>query len=197
MKVIGLTGGIGMGKSASASLLRARGVPVIDTDDLARQVVEPGQPALGKVREVFGAEVLDPAGCVRRDELARRVFNDADARRRLEEILHPPIRALWKAQIAKWRGDGAPLAVVVIPLLYETRAEGEFDAIVCVACSTATQRQRLQQRGWSPVEIERRIEAQLPAETKVARADFVIWTEGDMAIHEEQMARIVLAIAPA
>jgi len=196
MKVLGLTGGIGMGKSASAGLLRARNVPVVDTDDLARQVVEPGQPGLAKVREIFGAEVLDAAGCLRRDELARRVFNNADARRKLEGILHPPIRALWKAQIEQWRKEGRPLAVVVIPLLYETHAEGELDAIVCVACSAATQRQRLQPRGWSPVEIDRRIEAQLPADAKVARADFVIWTEGGMAIHEEQMARIVLAMAP-
>ena len=82
MKLLGLTGGIGMGKSASAQLFRARGVPVVDTDDLARQVVEPGQPALAEVREVFGAEVLGPTGQLRRDELARRVFADPAARTR-------------------------------------------------------------------------------------------------------------------
>jgi dephospho-CoA kinase len=196
MKVIGLTGGVGMGKSASANLLRSRGVPVVDTDELARQVVEPGQPALAGIREIFGPEMIAPDGRLRRDELARRVFADANARRELEEIVHPPIRALWLAQVAAWRAENRPLGVVVIPLLFETHAESEFDAIICVACSAATQKQRLRERGWPAEEIEQRIRAQLPADTKIARSDFVIWTEGDMAIHAEQMARIVLAISP-
>src|ERR1019366_2307982 len=113
MKVVGLTGGVGMGKSTAAQLLGSRGAAVVDTDDLARQVVEPGQPALAEVREAFGAEIVGPDGRLRRDELARRVFADPAARQQLEALLHPPIRALWRAQVENWRPEGRPLAVVV------------------------------------------------------------------------------------
>jgi len=195
MKVLGLTGGIGMGKSASAQLLRSRGVPVMDTDDLARQVVEPGQPALAEIRDAFGAEIVGPDGRLRRDDLARRVFADPAARQRLEEILHPRIRALWRAQVDNWRAEGRPLAVVVIPLLFETKAEAELDATICVACSAATQQQRLQARGWSPAQIEQRLQAQWPVETKMARADYVIWTEAGLDVHAAQLERILCLLA--
>src|SRR5437660_8963116 len=111
MKVLGLTGGIGMGKSTSAQLLRARAIPVVDTDELARQVVEPGQPALAQVAAAFGPDIIAHDGRLRRDELARRAFSDPDARRKLEEILHPRIRALWRAQVETWRKKGHRLAV--------------------------------------------------------------------------------------
>ena len=195
MKVVGLTGGVGMGKSTAAQLLRSRGAAVVDTDDLARQVVEPGQPALAEVREAFGAEIVGPDGRLRRDELARRVFADPAARRRLEGILHPPIRALWRAQVQNWRTEGRPLAVVVIPLLFETKAEAELDASICVACSAATQHQRLLARGWSPEHIEQRLQAQWPVETKMARANYVVWTEAGLEVHTMQIERI-LACCP-
>ena len=195
MKVVGLTGGVGMGKSTAAQLLRSRGAAVVDTDDLARQVVEPGQPALAEVREAFGAEIVGPDGRLRRDELARRVFADPAARRRLEGILHPPIRALWRAQVQNWRTEGRPLAVVVIPLLFETKAEAELDAAICVACSAATQHQRLLARGWSPEHIEQRLQAQWPVETKMACADYVVWTEAGLDVHAMQIERI-LACCP-
>jgi dephospho-CoA kinase len=189
LKVLGLTGGIGMGKSAADSLLRQRGVAVIDTDLLARELVEPGQPALAEIRQSFGAEVLGPDGRLDRGELARRVFAEPEARRRLEEILHPRIRRLWKAQVQGWRAEGRPLAVVVIPLLFETGAEKEFEATLCVACSAATQHQRLRARGWSPEQIEQRISAQWPTEKKMAQADFVIWTEAGLDVHAAQLER--------
>ena len=195
MKVVGLTGGVGMGKSASAQLFRARGVAVVDTDDLARQVVEPGQPALAEVREAFGAEIVGPDGQLRRDELARRVFADAAARIRLENILHPRIRALWRAQAETWRAEGRPLAVVVIPLLFETKAEAELDATICVACSAATQHQRLLARGWSPDQIEQRLAAQWPTESKIVRSDYLVWTEAGLDVHAAQIERILRRLA--
>ena len=191
MRLLGLTGGIGMGKSASDKLLRERGVPVVDTDLLAREVVEPGQPTLADVQRVFGEQILGPDGRLRRDELARQVFADASARQRLEAILHPRIRALWRAQVESWQAEGRPLAVVVIPLLFETGAEAEFDATICVACSAATQHQRLLARGWSPQQIEQRLGAQWPAEKKIAAANYVIWTEAGMDVHAEQVERIL------
>jgi dephospho-CoA kinase len=195
MKVLGLTGGIGMGKSASAQLFRARGVPGVDTDDLARQVVEPGQPALAEVMAAFGPQFAEPNGHLRRDELARRVFSDPAARQRLEEILHPRIRALWRAQVETWRAEGRPLAVVVIPLLFETKAEAELDATICVACSAATQQQRLKARGWSTEQIQQRLQAQWPVEKKLDRADYVVWTEASLDVSAAQIKRILRRLA--
>jgi len=195
VKVLGLTGGVGMGKSASAELLRSRGIPVVDTDDLARQVVEPGQPALAEVQAAFGSEIIGADGQLRRDELARRVFADPAARKRLEDILHPRIRALWRVQVEAWRQEGRSLAVVVIPLLFETSAEAELDATVCIACTTATQHQRLLARGWSPKELEQRVRAQWPVETKMARSDYVVWTEAGLDVHAAQLDRILPAFA--
>ena len=191
MKVLGLTGGVGMGKSTAAQMLRERGVAVVDTDVLARQVVEPGKPALAEVVKAFGGEIVGPDGQLRRAELARRVFADAAARARLEKILHPRIRALWQAQVETWRAEGRPLAVVVIPLLFETRAEAELDGTICLACTAATQQERLRARGWSAEQIEQRIRAQWPVEQKIARANYVVWTEGGLAEHAAQIERIL------
>jgi len=195
MILLGLTGGIGMGKSACAELLRGRGIPVVDTDDLARQVVEPGQPALAEVRARFGASVVDSEGRLRRDELGRRVFADENARSQLEDILHPRIRQLWRAAAEHWRGQNQPLGVIVIPLLFETHAGSEFDAILCVACSAATQLERLRQRGWSDREVEDRNRAQLPVEQKIARATYVIWTEGGLDIHAAQLQKVLEGVS--
>ena len=192
MKVFGFTGGIGMGKSTAAELLRPR-VAVIDTDNLARQIVEPGQPALAEVRALFGPEILAADGCLRREELARRVFADKAARQQLEAILHPRIRARWLAQIETWRAEGKKVAVVVIPLLFETDAAAYFDATVCVACSAATQHERLLARGWAAEQIEQRMQAQWPVDKKMARADFIVWTEGSLSVHAEQLERIIPA----
>src|SRR5579859_1808861 len=191
MKVIGLTGGVGMGKSACAQLLRAKGLPVVDTDELARAVVEPGQPALTEVVAAFGPDILGSDGHLRRAELARTVFADPSARQKLEDILHPIIRRLWRAQVEAWRGQKHPLAVVVIPLLFETRADKELDATICIACSATTQQQRLQVRGWSPQQIQQRIAAQWPVDKKIAASTFVIWTEGAIDLHAAQLDRIL------
>lgn len=191
MKLLGLTGGVGMGKTACAQLLRWRGAAVVDTDELARELVEPGQPALQEIVSAFGKEILDEQGRLRRETLAQIVFADPEARRQLEAILHPRIRDAWRAQVAAWRAEGKPLGVVVIPLLFETGAESEFDAVICVACSAETQRQRLLARGWSAEQIEQRIAAQMPIEEKMLRANYVIWTEAGMDVHAQQVYRIV------
>jgi len=195
MEVLGLTGGVGMGKSTAAQLLRDRGVRVVDTDDLARQVVEPGQPALAEVLAAFGPEMAGPDGRLRRKELARRVFADLAARRQLEAILHPRIRMLWRAQVEAWRTEDHRLAVVVIPLLFETKAEAELDRTICVACSVATQQERLLARGWSPEQIEQRNLAQWPISQKIARADFLVWTEAGLDVHAAQIERILCLLA--
>jgi dephospho-CoA kinase len=190
MKFIALTGGLGMGKSTAADWLRQREVPLVDSDLLARQVTEPGQPALAEIEAEFGAPVLDAGGRLRRAELARRVFADPAARQKLEAILHPRIQQEWRTRAQQWRQSGCGLGVAIIPLLYETRGECAFDAVVCVACSAATQSRRLLIRGWSAAEIQQRIQAQMPIGKKMALADFVVWNEGSLELLGAQMARI-------
>jgi dephospho-CoA kinase len=194
MKLLGLTGGMGMGKSAAADLLVDLDVAVVDTDVIARQVIEPGQPAFDEVRATFGDEVVGSDGRLRRDVLARRVFADPACRQQLEAILHPRIREVWLAQAEAWRRENRPVGAVVIPLLFETNASGNFDATVCVACSSATQIDRLRPRGWTAEEVAQRIQAQLPIEKKMALASIVVWTEGSMEVHREQWRRVLRAI---
>jgi len=190
MKVLGLTGGVGMGKSTVAGMFTARGATVVDTDELARQVVDPGEPALEEIRREFGPQVISSSGQLRRDELARIVFSDTVARQKLEGILHPRIRTLWMQQVQQCRALGKSPVVVVIPLLFETGAEEHFDATICVACSSATQSNRLAARGWTPAESEQRVAAQWPIEKKIAKADVVIWTEGSLDVVSEQVDRV-------
>jgi dephospho-CoA kinase len=194
MKVCGLTGGVGMGKSTAAEFLRSRGVQIVDADELARQLVQPGQPALAEIQAAFGKAIFASDGWLRRDELARIVFADAAARKKLETILHPRIRERWLAQVEIWRRENRALAVVVIPLLFETRAESHFDKIICVACSAPTQRERLLARGWTPNQIQQRLAAQWPVEQKISRADFVVWTDGALDAHARQLERIFIKL---
>ena len=183
---LGLTGGIGMGKSTAAELLAKRGAKISDSDDIARELVEPGRPALQAIAEALGNEVLRADGSLDRGRVAKLVFGDDEARRTLEDILHPRIRATWLGNLDRWAGEGAALGVAVIPLLYETGSEAAFDKIVCVACSPEAQRERLRQRDWSDEEIDRRIAAQMSAEEKMKRADHVVWTDGPVSAHADQ-----------
>lgn len=180
-----------MGKSTTGQLLVQKGIPVVDTDEFARSLVEPGQPALDEIVGVFGNGILDSHGRLRRQALANLVFADAEKRRTLESILHPRIRAKWLAVVAGWRSENHPLGAVIIPLLFEVRAEGEFDSAVCVACSSATQWKRLQSRGWDREAIELRLLAQMPLNSKLERSDYILWTEGSFGLHGAQLDRII------
>ncbi|HEV7925776.1 MAG TPA: dephospho-CoA kinase [Verrucomicrobiae bacterium] len=191
MKLFGITGGVGMGKSTAGQLLRQRGVEVADTDMLARQLTEPGQPALQEIVQRFGPLVLSAGGQLNRAELARVVFANAGARTDLEAILHPRIRAAWEAEAQGWRAAGREIGAILIPLLFETGAETRFDAIICVACSEASQWQRLRARSWSDDQIRQRVAAQWPVEKKIARSDFVVWTDTTLEIHAGQLERVV------
>jgi dephospho-CoA kinase len=195
MRFIAVTGGVGMGKSAVAEYLARRGERVVDTDVLARELVEPGEPALAEIKSTFGEAMLNREGALDRRALANLVFHDANARRQLEAILHPRIRAAWKAKGTEWRAAGAARGFAIIPLLYETGGETEVDAVICVGCSRETQRARLHTRNWADEEIDRRIAAQAPITQKLDRANFVIWNESTLAICEEQCARILSSIA--
>jgi dephospho-CoA kinase len=180
-----------MGKSTAATILERRGAAICDTDVLARQVVEPGQHALKEIEQLFGPKVIGPEGALRRGAVAEIIFADSGKRRQLEAIVHPRIRLLWQSQVEAWHSEGRQLGVVVIPLLFETDAAADFQAIVCVACSAATQRQRLRSRGWTNEQIDSRIAAQWPIQNKMELSNFVVWTDASLAIHEAQLKRIV------
>ena len=194
MKLVGLTGGIGMGKSTVAQLMVERGERIVDTDLLARNSVMPGQPALEEIRREFGSEVLNPDGTLNRSALAEVVFKDSEKRARLEGILHPRIRATWLAKAEEWHKSGEGRAVVVIPLLFETAAEKEFALTICVACSSCTQARRLRERGWTDTEISNRVLSQRPISEKMDRADRVIWNESTLDVCKMQTERILDAI---
>ena len=191
MKLFGLTGGIGMGKSTSASLLSLGGIPVIDTDIIAREIVESGQPALTEIAATFGPELVDAEGKLRRALLAELVFSSPAKLKELESILHPIIRDRWLGQAQIWRRENRKIGVVIIPLLFETDAQSQFDSILCTACSPRTQHERLIARGWPENQIQQRRAAQWPVEKKMAASNFVVWTEGVMEIHLLQLRRIL------
>jgi len=185
-RVIGLTGGVGMGKSTAARLFAKRGLPVVDSDDLAREVVAPGQPALEEIAEIFGAEFIVD-GKLDRQRMAGEVFGDDAARARLEAIIHPRVRELWQGRIEQWRANEVPVGVVVIPLLFEVGAETEMDTVVCLACTANTQRDRLRARGWDAAQISARIGAQMDIARKMELADHVLWNEGTLEQLGEQL----------
>lgn len=179
MRVIGLTGGIATGKSTFAALLRARGVPVVDADALARAVVEPGTPALAEIARAFGPDVLRPDGALDRKRVADRVFADPAARRRLEAITHPAVRQAMLAETRRLEGEGHALAFYDAPLLYEVGLDAALDAVVVVWAPRAVQRERLRRRdGLSEAAADARLAAQLPVDEKAARADLVVENAG-------------------
>jgi dephospho-CoA kinase len=191
---LGLTGGVGMGKSMAAELLAKRGIRIIDTDILARQVVEPGQPALVEIQQTFGSDVIDPNGQLNRKALATRVFANPAEREQLEAIVHPRIREAWQASVHGLAARGTGAVAVVIPLLYETDAAAAFDYVICVACSGSTQRKRLLARGWDESELTQRVAAQWAIEKKMQLSHFVAWTEGSIDLHAAQIDRILQRI---
>ena len=185
---IGLTGGIASGKSTVADLFAALDVPIIDTDVIAREVVEPGQPALDEIREAFGAGVIADDGRLDRVSMRKMVFADHELRRRLEAILHPRIGA---ATIEQAQAAGGAYQVIVVPLLTESALKDAMDRILVVDCSEETQLQRLLQRDAETEEQARRIlAAQASRDERLAIADDVITNDAGRAELEEQVHRL-------
>jgi dephospho-CoA kinase len=193
---IGLTGGIASGKSTVADAFAARGVPVIDADRLAREVVGPGQPALAAIIAAFGAEYLLPDRTLDRRRLRELVFADAGRRRQLEAIVHPAVRA---AEVAELGRIKAPYVVVSIPLLAETGQRHRFDRVLVVDCPEEVQKSRLMARdGASAAQAEAMLAAQATRAERLAIADEVLDNSGSRAALEaavEQLHRQYLALA--
>jgi dephospho-CoA kinase len=198
MLVIGLTGGIGSGKSTVADALAARGAGVIDTDRIARELTEPGDPSLARIAATFGAEVIHEDGRLDRDALRRLVFDDPDARRRLEGILHPRIKDRMLERLAVL---DAPYAVLVIPLLFETNQQNLVDRTLVVDVPEPIQIERVRRRsGLADADILRIIASQIERTERLARADDIIDNGNDLPAllaQVEQIHRLYLKLASA
>lgn len=195
-RTIGLTGGIGSGKSVVTALLRRRGVPVLDADEIVRDLQEPGAEGLARLVEAFGRGILQPSGELDRGALGRLVFGDDEVRRRVEAILHPLVRERMAAGQAAAEARGAGVVVHDIPLLFEARNPSGFDATVLVYAPPEVQRKRLVElRGMTAADAEARIRAQMPMEEKRRLATYVIDNTGSLEDLEAEVDRVWTEIA--
>ena len=191
MRVIGLTGGIASGKSTAARTLAELGARIVDADQVARDVVAAGQPALAEIARTFGREMLLPDGTLDRKRLGTIIFADADKRRALNAITHPRIAVETQARLAKLRADGVPVAVYEAALLVENGVHKGLDGLLVVVCDEATQLRRLMSRdGYVEADARARIAAQAPMADKVAAATWVVDTSGPLADTKKQLARV-------
>ena len=185
---VGLTGGIASGKSTAAKFFGALGVPILDSDQIARDVVEPGQPPLGQLVERFGPSILTPDGHLDRPALREIVFSDPMARADLEALTHPAIGAAMEARSAE---AGGPYQILVIPLLVEKNLSAHVDRVLVVDCEEQLQLKRLRAREGSTLEQARAIlNAQVPRAARLKAADDVIHNDTDMNAVREQVAAL-------
>ena len=179
---IGLTGGIACGKSTLAQGLRARGWHIIDTDQIAHDVLTAGTDTWKNVVDAFGSSILQPDQSIDRKVLGRLVFADPLLRAKLNEITHPAIRSVWQREHEeRARTHPTHSLAVMIPLLFECELEQVFSAVWCVGASRVTQMNRLKARGFSEMEAAQRLASQMPVAEKMARSTIAFWGEGTPA----------------
>ena len=195
MLLIGLTGNIASGKSTVARLLSERGATIIDADVLARRVVEPGMPAFDEIVRRWGSDVVAPDGSLDRDALRRLVFSHHEQLEELNEIVHPEVAAYRDRLVEEARQRGDRLVVQDIPLLFERGLVEQFDRIVLVDAPRPVRLERLMRaRGLSETESMDMITAQMPAELKRARADYIIENTGTVRELEERVSEVWQAL---
>ncbi|KMK74568.1 dephospho-CoA kinase [Alkalihalobacillus pseudalcaliphilus] len=190
--IIGLTGGIASGKSTVSNFLREKGIPIVDADKIARMVVEPGEYALEEIVRTFGKEVLTAAGGLNRKKLGQIVFQDPNAREKLNKIVHPAVRQRMVHEKNIWLQEGNKIIVLDIPLLYENDLFHLINKVLLVYVDKQTQLQRLMARdGSTEKEAQQRIQAQWPLKDKLDRADAVINNGGSLKETEKQLQHIL------
>ena len=191
MKLVGLTGGIASGKSTVADILKRQGAAIINADVLAREVVEPGHQAWTEIVNTFGTAVLQPDRALDRQKLRAIIFDDPDARKKLESIIHPQVRALAEQRIREHAAAGYAVIVYEVPLLFEGNLQEWLRPVILVACDVDTQRNRLQSRdNLSAAQAQKHIDAQMSLEAKRRLADYVIENNGSL----EDLKRQVQAV---
>ena len=193
MKLVGLTGGIASGKSTVAKILGRLGAAIVDADVLSREVVAPGHDGWKEIVATFGREVLQPDQTLDRQKLRTIIFNNPEARKKLEAIIHPRVRALAEQRIREHGDAGFVVVVYEVPLLFEGNLHEWLRPVILVACDVNIQRQRLQERdGLDATVAQKHIDAQMSLEEKRRLADYVIENDGSLADLESQV-RAVLA----
>jgi dephospho-CoA kinase len=196
VKLIGLTGGIASGKSTVATILKQLGAAVINADELSREVVQPGKGAWKEIVETFGANVLQSDKTLDRKKLRTVVFDNPEARKKLEAIIHPKVRALAEEKIRELAAAGRSIIVYEVPLLFEGQLHHWLRPVILVACDINTQRQRLRDRDQlTNTEAQQHIDAQMSLEEKRKLADYVIENNGNIEELEQQVKSVLESIA--
>jgi dephospho-CoA kinase len=190
---IGLTGGIACGKSEVQQTLLDLGVPVLDTDGVAHELLKAGTEQVNAIRSAFGDDVMAADGSVDRSRLGSRVFSDVTERKRLNAIMHPAIRSVWMNWLQTHRDR---FAVVSIPLLFETGVESQFDGVLCIWSPEQLMINRLLQRGLTPEEAAHRIQAQWPVDRKAELATWTLQNDGTLEHLRKQVTDWVLQTRP-
>jgi dephospho-CoA kinase len=193
-KVIGLTGVVASGKSTVAKLISQMGIAVLDTDEIAREAVRPGAPALKRLADSIGAGIIGPDGGLDRARLLELMLSDARIKQAVEEVMHPEIFRLMDERLKALKATGADLVFVETPLLFEAGWEGLFDLIVTVSAPDATCIERLAKRnGMERQKAKKWLKQQLPQEEKIRRANYVIFNDSLNSL-QDQVARLIANI---
>jgi dephospho-CoA kinase len=195
VKLVGLTGGIASGKSTVAKILEHLGAAIVNADVLAREVVEPDQEAWKDIVARFGPDVLKPDQTLDRQKLRTVIFNDPDARKELEAIIHPRVRALAEQRIREHGAAGFAIVVYEVPLLFEAKIHEWLRPVILVACDIDTQRRRLEQRDQiDSAAAQKIIDAQMSLAEKRRLADYVIENNGSLSDLERQVREVLAKI---
>ncbi len=195
MKLVGLTGGIASGKSTVAKILERLGAAIVNADELAREVVEPGREAWKEIIAAFGPQVLQTDQSLDRQKLRTLIFNQPEARKRLESIIHPRVRALAEERIRQHAAAGYSVVIYEVPLLFEGNLQEWLRPVILVACDMETQTARLQERDHlTAADARKHIAAQMSLAEKRRRADYIIENNGSLEDLERQTQEILKKI---
>ena len=190
--IIGLTGSIASGKSTVSKMLEKKGFPIVDADEIARLVVEPGSPVLLEISRAFGQGILHADGSLNRQKLGERIFSNAEERQKLNGIIHPAIRQEMLRQKEHWISTGSNTIIMDIPLLFESKLQSFVDKIIVVSVTPEIQKERLIARNvLSEEEADARIRSQLPIEEKELSADAVLRNDGPVEETENQLMEVL------
>src|SRR5262245_17663318 len=195
MKLVGLTGGIASGKSTVAVILRRLGASIINADELSREVVQPEQDAWNEIIKSFGSDILQEDKTLDRRKLRKIVFDNPEARKKLEAIIHPRVRALAERRIRELAASGSSVIVYEVPLLFEAQIHLWLHPVILVACNIETQKKRLLERDHlTELEAQQHLDAQMSLEEKRKLADYVIENDGALESLEQQVRTVLQKI---
>ena len=184
---IGLTGGLGCGKSTALAFFQEAGAVTVDTDALVHDALRTDLALIAEIGESFGEDVVDAQGMIDRARLARKVFDNSEALALLESLVHPRIRSIWTRKL----GENHPVLVVEVPLLFEKDLQENFSLTLCLSCDPEVQHKRLKAKGLSDLQIQQRKLRQLSLDEKMRRADIILYNNGSLEHLREQVEQVM------